>query len=267
MAVELGFLGAASYAVYRDVASRFPASQTSPVRSKRLRGEPSATLDAMAEEVCDPAVLPVRAPRSHLRPGLAQEVRACCESLGELKWIESTASGAVPAYSGSPRVTCLNDLGQGTTVSTRNGNKIICKAVQLEGFVHIPANQGSDLYRLIVVIDSECYGSICSFAQYVQASSSAVYALPSAETVGKGKRFTTLVDKFIAVNNVTQTTAGGCANFHPFSIRIPLNLPTHYSGNAGTISDIIKNSLCVIECSQYAQCISEWQARLTFLDM
>lgn len=264
-AVNLAFLGAGGYAVYRDVRSRFSSSQTSPVRPKRLRAQP--TVDAMDEAVCDPAQFPAAPPRASLPRGVSRAIKDCCESLGELKWAESTASGVVPAYSGSPRVTCLNDLGQGTTASTRTGNKIINKLLQLEGLVYIPANQGSDIYRLVIVIDSECYGSLCTFAQYVQASSSAVYALASAETVGKGKRFTVLVDKLIPVNNVTQTSAGGCANFLKLSIRIPLKLPTHYSGNAGTISDIVKNSLCVLECSQYAQCISEWQARLTYLDM
>lgn len=264
MATEAAFLAAAGYAIYRDVRGYFPTSTTST--PKRLRAS-STQPDAMADDTCDPAAYPSRPPSSRLSRGLARQVRACCESLGELKWIENTASGTVPAYTGAPRVTCLNDLGQGTTASTRNGNKIINKLIQLEGLVYLPANKDGDIYRLIVVVDTECFGSLCSWNQYVQGATNAVYALPSAETVGKGKRFAVLVDRLIPLTKETVTTAGGCPMYKSFSIRIPLNLPTTYSGNVGTVSDIVKNSICVIEASYLGNAVSEWQERTTFLDM
>lgn len=265
MATEALFLAAGTYAVYRDVRGYFPTPTTSPA-GKRLRGqEPHATVDAMASDTCDPGARPPRIGGSHLSTGFRKEVKACCESLLEAKYVDSAVSGSVPTF-GSGRVTCLNDLGQGTTAQTRVGNKILNKVLKVEGLAYLPANAASDVYRLIIVIDHECFGSICNYAQYIQGGgTSDLYALPSAETVGKDKRFTVLVDKLIPLNNVVGTT-DGAVHWVPFSISIPLACSTTYSGNVGTYSDIVKNSLCAIEVSKQGVCGSEWVARLTYLD-
>lgn len=265
-AVNLAFLGATSYLVARDVYSWLPSLPSLPKTSgKRFRGEPTVTHEM--DDTCDPAALPPRTSRGPpLPPPLRGAVKACCESLLESKYVESTASGIVPVFSSSPRVTCLNDLGQGTTASTRVGNKIINKYLQIEGFCYLPANADSDTYRIIVVIDHECYGSICQWGQYVQGTvSSAVYSLPSMETVGKGKRFTTLVDRLVPINNEVGT-ANGVNRYQTFSLKVPLNFSTQYSGNAGTINDIVKNSLCCIEATGNGRIGAEWIARVVYLD-
>lgn len=262
-AVNLAFLGTATYLVGRDIASYLPTPQKTP--AKRLRGEPSAGHEM--DDTCDPAALPPRVSRGpSLAPRSRAAVKACCESLLEQKYIQEVVSGVVPSASTTPRVTCLNDLGQGTSATTRVGNKILMKYLQISGQVYLPANTQSDVYRLIVVLDHECFGSVCSYVQYIQGSGSpTVYTLPSLETVGKGKRFTTLVDKVLPLNAVEEPTASPFV-FRTFSITVPLNSSAYYSGNAGTISDIVRNSLCAIECTSGGRAVCEYQARLVFLD-
>lgn len=264
-AVNLAFLGVTSYLVGRDVLSYVPSLPRTS--SKRFRGveEPTATLPM--DDACDPAALPPRTShRSSLPSSVRREVKACCEGLFETKYVEEAVSGVVPTVATAPRVTCLNDLGQGTSATQRVGNKIICKYLQLEGVLFLDANAASDYYRMVIVIDHECYGSVCTWGQYVQGTAgNAVYSLPSMETVGKGRRFTTLVDKLIPINNDVGTV-NGAAKLQAFSLKVPLNFSTHYSGNAGTISDIVKNSLCVIEGSQGGVVQSRWIARVVFLD-
>lgn len=262
-AVNLGFLAATTLAIGRDVYGRLPESARTS--SKRLRGEPTVTLPM--EDACDPAALPPTRGRASLPPPVRKAVKQCCEELLEQKWVEEGVTGTVPAVATSQRVTCVNDIGQGTTATTRVGNKILMKYLLIEGIAYLGTNTDSDVYRLIVVMDHECFGAACTWAQYTQgtAVATSVYALPSMETVGSGKRFTTLVDKQIPVNAVAAPAASP-QHYVPFSIRIPLAASAHYSGNAGTVSDLVRNSICVIETSAGGRVTSNWVARLTFLD-
>lgn len=264
-AINLAFLGVSTYLVGRDVYGRLPAFTTSPVRPKRFRGEATATLPM--DDVCDPAAVPSRPATSRLAPQARSAVKACCESLLERKYLEEAQSGAVPAVTAVPRVTCLNDLTQGSSANNRVGNKILIKELVIEGVYYLPSASQSDLYRLIVVIDHECYGSACTWVQYTQgAAANTINALPSMETVGRDKRFSVLVDRLLPINAPSAVAAGSPIQFHTFSLRIPLNFTAHYSGNAGTISDIVKNSLCVIEGSQAGLVLNQWTARTVFLD-
>lgn len=267
-AVNLAFLGVTSYLVGRDIYGYLPSfPRTSPTRAKRFRGgEPHATV-SMDDEVCDPAAQPPRPSRhSGLPRAVRAQVKACCETLLEAKYVEEAVSGAVPTVATTPRVTCLNDIGQGTAANNRVGNKIICKYLQIEGILFLDANAASDYYRLAVVIDHECFGAICTWGQYVQGTpTNSVYSLPSMETVGKGRRFTTLVDRLIPINNDVGTT-NGAAKLQTFSLKVPLNFSTHYNGNAGTVSDIVRNSICVIEGSQGGIVQARWISRVVYLD-
>lgn len=266
MAVEAAFLGAAGYAIYRDVRGYFPSSTTSPPRPKRFRGEPSAS-NEMDDETCDPGFLPPLPPRSGLSAPFHREVKACCESLLEAKWVDSIYSGTVSAYTGTPAVQCLNDLGQGAGASQRVGNKIVMKNLKIEGFISLPAASAVDLVRLIVVIDTNCYGAACSWAQYVQGSTNNVIAFASAETVGKGKRFVPLMDKLITMQSSNGTGAGvGTETLRTFSVELPLRCSAAYSGVAGTVGDLVKNSICFIAVSGNGLCSISYQARLFYLD-
>lgn len=262
-AVNLAFLGVTSYLVGRDVVSYLPSLPKTS--SKRFRGgEPSATT-SMDDEVCDPSTLPPRPSASHLPRPVARAVKDCCESLLEQKWSDSAVSAVVPAYT-SGRVTCLNDLGQGAAPNERIGNRILMKNLDLAGYLFLPQTAACDIYRFVVVIDTECFGNICTWGQYVSGHTNFLYQMPSASTVGRGKRFTVLADKTVAINNYTTTGTNGCDKIIPFQLRIPLFGSAHYNASAGTISDIVKNSLCLIEVSQLGLCVSNWTARLTFLD-
>lgn len=266
-AINLGFLAATTYIVGRDAYSYLPSSPFPKTSSKRLRGEPSVT-HAMDEDTCDPATRPPRISRGPaLAPSARAAVRSCCESLLEQKFSQDRVTGVVPLASGVPRVTCLNDLSQGTDASQRIGNKILMKSLQIEGQFFLAPNVDSDIYRFIVVLDHECFGASCTFSQYTQgAPSQQIVTLPSWETVGKGKRFTTLVDKSMVIQRPDAPGATAASVLRTFSLTIPLSASAMYSGNTGTISDLVRNSLCVIEASAAARVNVEWQSRLLYLD-
>lgn len=263
-AVNLAFLGATSYLVGRDIYGYLPSLPKTS--SKRLRGEPTVTHEM--DEVCDPATYPPRISRGpSLAPAARRAVEACCEKLFEQKFVEERITGVVPAATGVPRVTCLNDLTQGTAAGERVGNKILMKALQIEGQFYLAPTVDSDLYRFIVVLDHECFGAACTFAQYTQGGpSQQIYSLPSMETVGKGRRFTTLMDKTWVINRNDTPGAAAASCFAAFSVSIPLSASAMYSGNSGTISDLVRNSLCVIEASNAARVTAEWNARVVYLD-
>ena len=86
------------------------------------------------------------------------------------------------------------------------------------------------------------------------------------ETVGKGKRFTTLMDKTMVIQRPDAPGASAASVERTFSVTIPLSASATYSGNSGTISDLVRNSLCVIEASSAARVNVDWQARLVYLD-
>lgn len=266
-AINLAFLGVSSYIVGRDIYSRLPSLPKTP-SGKRFRGEPGATV-SMDDEVCDPATLPPRTsgggPR--LSRPLRAAVKGCCESLLEAKYSLEQITGVVPTAVTAARVTCLNDLQQGTSAGNRLGNRILMKYLQVEGVVYLNSSGQSDLYRLIIVIDHECYGSLCTYAQYTQGTpAAAIYSLPSLQTVGKSRRFTTLVDKTVALNRHTPTGASGTFELVPISLRVPLNSSAFYSGNAGTYSDLVRNSICMLEVSSGGTVVADLEARLVFLD-
>lgn len=265
-AINLAFLGATTYLVGRDVVSYLPSLPKTS--GKRLRGEPTATV-SMDDEVCDPATLPPRISHGpRLAPATRRAVKACCESLLEQKYVDERVTGVVPAATtGAGRVTCLNDIGQGTSHNNRIGNKILNKYLEIQGTILLPDTSPSDVYRLIVVWDRECFGSICTWGQYTQGTpSSQVYSLPSGQTVGKNMRFTTLVDKSFTCNRGDAPASGASVPVQVFSLTIPLHRTTTYDGNAGTISDIIGNSLCCIEVSRGGAVSVEWQSRIFYLD-
>lgn len=261
-AINLGFLAATTYVIGRDVYGRLPSLPTTS--GKRFRGEPSAT--PMDDEVCDPAALPTRHGSSGLPRRQARAVKACCESLLELKCSYSTASGAVPSSGAGGRVTTCNDLSQGTGVGNRVGNKIINKELVISGYINLPANKDVDIFRLIAVVDTDCFGSAPTLANYFQGGTTSVFEIPSHETVGRNKRFAILADHMVPISNTTTTGAGGVGVLKTFSFKIPLNCSTHYSGNAGTVSDITKNGIFILECSLNANVNVDYSARLCFLD-
>lgn len=256
-AINLGFLAATTYVIGRDVYGRLPSL---PITSgKRLRGEPSAT--PMDDEVCDPSSVPSRA--RGLPAAAARSVMECCL---ETKCVYSTQAGTVTSAGAGGRVTCVNDLSQGTGVGNRVGNKITNKLLDISGYINLPANKDVDLYRLIVVVDTNTFGAAPTLANYMQGGTTSVYELPSHETVGKGKRFAVVADHMVPLSNTTTTGAGGVGVLKTFSYKLPLYCSTQYSGNAGTVSDIAKNGIFIIDCSLNGNVNVDYSARLCFLD-
>lgn len=235
---------------------------------KRLKLTPDA--DAMPSNAKGPSTQSTRTKRASsraLNPRAKRAIKACCESLLEEKVASSNRSfAAVTAASGGGAIQCLNALSQGTSEGNRVGARTKNRWLILKGLVQLPATSTGDVYRLAVVLDHECFGGLCTYTQVFDTGS--VYSLPNYNNAQQGmaKRFTFLADRTIALNPQSTPGAGNGVIQVPFELRIPLKFDTQYSGNAGTIGDIVKNSLCVVEATNGGVAQSLWYAQVIYLD-
>lgn len=209
-----------------------------------------------------PSSSSVRVPRARLPPSLKREVEKCCEGLFEEKYLPTVkADAAVPTAATGGVVNPLNDFSQGTGVSSRVGSTIKNVWLVLKGYLLLPGTTGADIYRLAVVVDHEAFGSAATYAQVFETT-----AVSSPPNFQARPRFRLLVDHSIPVVNPTTPGAGASTETKTFELKIPLGFKTSYNGNAGTIGDVVKNSLLVMESSLSGNVHSQWQAHVIYTD-
>lgn len=204
----------------------------------------------------------VRIPRSNLPPYVKREVAKCCEGLFEEKYLPTVrAAAAVPTAATGGVVTPLNDFSQGTGPSARIGSTIKNQWLILKGYLILPATTGGDIYRLTIVSDHEAFGSQATNAQVFESQT--VFSPPNFQA---RPRFRVLVDHTIPITNPTTPGAGASSEIKTFELKVPLGFKTSYNGNAGTIGDVVKNSVLVMEGSLSGNIQSAWQAHLIYTD-
>lgn len=201
-----------------------------------------------ADQTYEGAQAPLH-PSSRIRtPGVprsvARAVQACCL---QTRYLTDDKSSATVSAAGS--VTCLNDLSQGTSDSTRLADQVQWTDLKMLVQVGIPATAAQDTYRLTVLLDRECFGNICTVGQVFANGTSGGLCYQLFNWPNRS-RFVILFDKILSLTNRTTPGAGAVGDIHTLQLHIPLHFTTRYSGNAGTIGDIISNSLCYIEASQ-----------------
>lgn len=192
-----------------------------------------------------------------------RKVRAIVESqVLQRKMVESTQTSTTVTQAGLAAV-CLNDLSQGSSEGARIGMEIRNLRLCFKGNVQLAATAAADTYRLTILIDHECRGALCTYVDVFQDTG--LTNLPiSLYNFDTRDRFTILFDQTFTLNNKSAPGAGAVGDLQSFEVCIPLRFKTTYSGNAGTISDIVKNSLCVLQSATNGTCNAHWYAQLEF---
>lgn len=266
--------GATAFSAYRSAHEFSEWFQEGARFVKRLRPTTDLTdpipQPSMSGYAKGPSTLSTRTKRVSARalnPRTKRAIQACCEGLLEEKVCASSrAFASVTAASAGGAVVCLNPLSQGTGVGGRVGSRTKNRWLILKGLVQLPATSTGDVYRLAVVLDHEAYGSAPTYTAVF--SDPSVYSLPNYDTAqqGMGKRFTFLADKTIALNPQSTPGAGNGVIQVPFELRLQLKFDTQYTGNAGTVADIVKNSLILIEATNGGVAQSLWYSQVVYLD-
>lgn len=201
---------------------------------------------------------PLKTPKEHVTP-LARRVQACC--LQERALYDARSSASVSA--GGEALVCLNDGSQGTDVTGRTADISYMKHLLIRGMLTLPSTQGVDAYRMTIVIDKECFGNLCTYAQVFHTATTGDL-INSLFEYGNRTRFVPILDKTWVLTNPDVDPATGGGVIKEFEISIPLRFSTKYSGNAGTIGDIVANSLCVMQSSRYGAVFAEWKSLLIY---
>lgn len=225
--------------------SRAPSSR----KRSHVGGEEEEYLGAHA-----PLRVPAHAP-SGLPRGLAQKIRRCC--LQQKASFTSQANTQIP--NSGLAVVCLNDMSQGTADGDRIANEILNVKLIIRGYCSIAGTVTLDAYRLMVMLDRECYGNLCTYAQVLEA----VNYLSPFNFEAK-ERFVPLFDHSFAMINRSTPATISSGDLKLFDIVIPLRFRTTYTGDAGTISDIVKNSLCLMQISIAGNVYATWNAELVY---
>ena len=229
---------------------------------KRARlTQPGATPRMPYDEASmDPTSSSVRVKRA---PGFStrerKAVKACCEAVLEEKFLADTKANAVVPAAGV--LQCVNDMNQGTAEGARVASQVTNKYLLIRGVVTLPATATTDVFRLTVLSDHECFGTLCTVSQTLESAN-----FLAIRNYQNRDRFRFLFDKTFVLVNPTTPAAGASVTQQVFEMKIPLDFRTMYNGNAGTIGDVVKNSICVQEISQGGLCTSAWNSQLVYLD-
>lgn len=161
-----------------------------------------------------------------------------------------TSGGLNPATAGNFRL--LNSTVQGTTDITRIGDEVSATSIQVKGWVKADPTitsintDVSRAVRIIVFWDAQANGAAPTLAQLLDLSV-ATDGTQAPYNHTFQKRFKILKDKFFAVNPFYVTTGPNVADTMTFfRFKRKLGRRVKYNGNAGTIADIVSNSLYVV---------------------
>lgn len=135
----------------------------------------------------------------------------------------------------SPSLILLNGLSIGDTASTRTGQSIKMDRSDLRVQLSVNATSTTNFVRLIVVLDKQTNATAMTAADLLVSSTTV-----SPYSFGAQQRFVPLYDETIALSIYS---LGAVTKV------IPLNTNQHVvynTGNAGTVADIVSNSVYFI---------------------
>jgi hypothetical protein len=139
----------------------------------------------------------------------------------------------------------LNNMGAGDTAVLRDGNKIICQSVQLRGSFENESLAQNNTIRYMVVHDKNSNGTAPTAAQVFEGTP----AVQGMKSISNASRFTTLLDKVVVLNNLSDTAGAFAQAYISEYIKVPqaLQLSAFADGTAavpvsGSLSLIIIGS-------------------------
>lgn len=174
----------------------------------------------------------------------------------EWKYVDLRITSTTVAGAGLP--VLMNGMAQGTSTSTRIGNRIVIKSFEIRAEFR-PSGTVSNNIRLMVLSDSQVNGS-APVGTNVFANST---FFTSMRNLNYRKRFKIYIDKPIYISPSGQE--GDAAYTHEY-YKFRKGLVCEYNGGtAGTVADIATNALffCI---PGYTTCTMDLQYRIRFVD-
>lgn len=203
------------------------------------------------------------------RSGIAKIKRQlkALSSHQELKYWDYNDSGDViniTAKEAPEDPECLNVITQGTTSTTRIGDKISAKRCTIHGYISGTALTEDAIIRVVVFRSKQNNNALADWGDLFQDSTDS--------TVTSFRRWDT--KKLYKVYSDQTYTMGvaadeGVTSLIPFNINIKLKNNVHYTANTGAVTDIRTNAMYIICCSNVAG--ANWptvsfKSRFTYYD-
>lgn len=161
-------------------------------------------------------------------------------------------------------VVNLNAVGAGDTALLRDGNKILCKTIQIRAKLTVEAATANTICRYLVVHDKNANGTAPTAAQVFEGTP----AVTSMKNISNASRFTTLLDKVVLMN---QQDSGGGNLFKGYIsefVKVPGNLQlTSFADGTAAVPTSGSLSLIIIGdvAAGAADCDAVWANRLRFI--
>lgn len=202
-------------------------------------------------------------------------------SKGERKYVDSfrTAINVATAPTGSEcddtTMLCLNGVAQGTTQSTRLGNKIIMKSVQVNGILSLDVLQDSSdagessYVRVFLVLDRQTNGAQLNGEDvYSDGGGSDICSLRNLEF---SDRFLVLAEEACTLDYTNSQTDGAntasvAGTKKYFTMFKNLNIPCQYKTNTATVTSVNDNSLHILAFADNGGVNLSWQSRVRYTD-
>lgn len=166
-------------------------------------------------------------------------VKKCMDRLIDEKWQDTTLTFNNIASAGVIGASYFGTIQLGTGDTSRIGNNVRVQRMRITGQF---SDSATGKYRVIVAIDKQCNGAACTAADIL--SSVSVNGPYNHDTVvgWGGSRFTILKDTKGEIN--LQVAATAVVKQWSFYRKSPVIV--RYSGNAGTVSDVVSNNLVLL---------------------
>jgi hypothetical protein len=133
--------------------------------------------------------------------------------------------------------TPINLISQGTTATTRLGNKILIKVISIN-FDFLLAGEDMTQIRFILFMDRQCNGDDTSIDSKLLSDTDSEDILVANYNVDNRNRFKVLHDELINLD-VYHAFKRTRRSIYP-------NVPIHYSGTAASLSDVTQNCFYVL---------------------
>lgn len=159
-------------------------------------------------------------------------------SYGEWKYVDVAVT---PLVYSTASITLLNGLVPGTGASQRVGMKVALRTIELRGFVESYTGTGLEQEdRIMLLLDKQPNGvGPTAITDFLTAAT-----VVSPRNLANRKRFKLLWDQTFALGAVATTTGTVTTRCFKKYLRFGVPLIVDFNtGTAGTIADIVSNSL------------------------
>lgn len=191
---------------------------------------------------------------------VTKAVKLCMERLTERKHLAtSLALTPVPA---AGTITNVTVMSQGTSATTRVGNQVHVNRLCFELLFGLTATSAGDLIRVIAGIDHQPDGAALTVTQVLETASPV--SCYNRDIIKPRGRVSILGDWSLDMNNNAAATLTAIRHLR-FEKKIDSTVL--YQSNAGTISDLLKNNIFILQISNAGLTNSSGNAQIVFNDI